>query len=129
VTQAESLDKMLQSMNIILNGVVKIEISKETIITRLTGRRVCTNCGATFNIVTMKPKKEGVCDKCGHELIQRPDDRPETILNRLAVYQKDTAPLIEFYKRKGLLKPVQCEGPYNEALNRVFDALEKVAKV
>ena len=129
VTQAESLDKMLHGMNINLNGVVKIEIEKETIITRLTGRRVCTNCGATFNVATMKPKKDGICDKCGHELIQRPDDRPETILNRLAVYQKDTAPLIEFYRKKELLKPVQCEGPYNEALARVFDALEKVAKV
>ncbi len=129
VTQAESLDKMLHGMNIDLNGVVKIEVSKETILTRLTGRRVCTNCGATFNVATMKPKKDGICDKCGHELIQRPDDRPETILNRLAVYQKDTAPLIEFYEKKALLKRVQCEGPYKEALGRVFDALEKVAKV
>jgi adenylate kinase len=129
VTQADSLEKMLHGMNIELSGVVKIEISKETILSRLTGRRVCTNCGSTFNIVTMKPKKEGICDKCGHELIQRPDDQPETILNRLAIYQKDTAPLIDFYKKKGLLRPVECEGPYDEALARVFDALEKVAKV
>ena len=129
VTQAQSLDQMLHKMNIELSAVVKIEISKETIISRLSGRRVCTNCGATYNVLTMKPQKEGICDKCGHELIQRPDDQPETILNRLAIYQKDTEPLIEFYKKKGLLRPVECEGPYNEALNRVFGALEKVAKV
>ena len=129
VTQAKSLDQMLRQMQIELSGVVKIEISQETILSRLTGRRVCTNCGATFNIATMKPKQEGICDKCGHNLIQRPDDKPETILNRLAVYQKDTEPLIEFYKEKDLLRPVQCEGPYNEALARVFAALEKMAKV
>lgn len=129
VPQADSLDKMLHKMRNELDAVLKIEISKETILTRLTGRRVCTNCGATYNVATMKPQKEGICDKCGHELIQRPDDRPETILNRLAVYQKDTAPLIDFYDKKGLLKRVQCEGPYAEALGRVFAALEKVAKV
>jgi adenylate kinase len=120
---------MLHQMNIELSGVIKIEISQETILSRLTGRRVCTNCGATFNIATMKPKQEGICDKCGHNLIQRPDDQPATILNRLAIYQKDTEPLIEFYKNKNLLRPVQCEGPYNEALARVFAALEKMAKV
>jgi len=129
VAQAESLDQMLRQMKIQLSGVIKIEISKEIILSRLTGRRVCKNCGATFNIATMKPKKEGICDKCGHELIQRPDDQPETILNRLAVYQKDTEPLIEFYKNKSLLWPVQCEGPYNEVLDRVFGVLEKMAKV
>lgn len=129
VTQAESLDQMLHQMKIELSGVIKIEISKETILSRLTGRRVCTNCGSTFNIATMKPKREGVCDKCGHDLIQRPDDQPETILNRLAVYQRDTAPLIEFYEKRNLLRPVQCEGPYNEALSRVFDVSEKMAKV
>ena len=129
VPQAQSLDKMLHGLDIDLDSVLKIEVSKETLLKRLTGRRVCTGCGATFNIETMKPKKEGICDKCGKELIQRPDDRPETILNRLTVYQKDTAPLIEFYEKKGLLKRVQCEGPYQEALGRVFAELGKVAKV
>jgi adenylate kinase len=129
VTQAQSLDQMLHQMSLELSAVIKIQISKETILSRLTGRRVCTNCGSTFNVITMKPKQEGICDKCGHELIQRPDDQPETILNRLAVYQKDTAPLIEFYQKKGLLRPIECEGPYKEALARVFGALDKLAKV
>jgi adenylate kinase len=129
VPQAESLEKMLESMNIGLSVVLKIEVGKAILLRRLTGRRVCTNCGATYNIETMKPQKEGICDKCGHELIQRPDDRPETIENRLAVYQKDTSPLIDFYEKKGMLQRVACEGEYNEALGRIFATLEKVTKV
>lgn len=129
VPQAQSLEQMLQSMDISLSSVLKIEVNKATLLRRLTGRRVCPNCGATFNVDTMKPKKEGICDKCGKELIQRPDDRPETIENRLTVYHKDTAPLIEFYEKKGLLKRVQCEGEYNEVMDRIFHALEKTAKV
>lgn len=129
VPQAQSLEKMLQGMGIELTTVLKIEVQKATLLRRLTGRRVCPNCGATYNIETMKPHKAGICDKCGKELIQRPDDRPETIENRLAVYQKDTAPLIEFYEKKGLLKRVQCEGEYQEVLGRLFSALEKTAKV
>jgi len=127
--QAQSLDKMLQSMGISLSVILKIEVGKPILLKRLTGRRVCKGCGATYNIDTMKPQKEGICDKCGKELVQRPDDMPETIENRLAVYQKDTAPLIEFYEKKGLLKRVQCEGEYDEVLGRLFGALEKVAKV
>ena len=127
--QAQSLDKMLQNMNIVLSAVVKIEVGKATLLRRLTGRRVCTGCGATYNVDTMRPQKEGVCDKCGKELIQRPDDRPETIENRLTVYQKDTAPLIKFYEEKGLLRRAQCEGEYDEVLQRIFSVLEKAAKV
>ena len=127
--QAQSLDKMLLSMDISLSAVIKIEVGKAILLKRLTGRRVCKGCGATYNVDTMKPKKEGICDKCGKELIQRPDDMPQTIENRLAVYQKDTAPLIEFYEKKGLLRPVQCEGDYDEVLGRLFTALENVAKV
>jgi adenylate kinase len=129
VPQAESLEKMLEGMGIGLTTVLKIEVSKALLLKRLTGRRVCPNCGATYNIDTMRPQKEGICDKCGKELIQRPDDRPETIENRLTVYQKDTAPLIEFYEKKGLLKRVPCEGEYEEVLGRLFSALEKTAKV
>ena len=109
--------------------MIKIEVSKAILLKRLTGRRVCKGCGTTYNIDTMKPQKEGICDKCGKELIQRPDDKPETIENRLTVYQKDTAPLIEFYEKKGLLKRVHCEGEYDDVMGRIFDALEKVVKV
>lgn len=129
VPQAESLEKMLKGLQISLSAVLKIEVSKAILLKRLTGRRVCTGCGATYNVDTMKPKREGICDKCGKELIQRPDDRPETIENRLSVYQKDTAPLIEFYEKKGLLRRVPCEGEYEDVLGRIFTALEKVANV
>ncbi len=129
VPQAESLEKTLEGMGITLSTVLKIEVSKALLLKRLTGRRVCPNCGATYNIDTMRPQKEGICDKCGKELVQRPDDRPETIENRLTIYQKDTAPLIEFYEKKGLLKRVDCEGEYEEVLERLFSALEKTARV
>ena len=123
--QAKSLDETLKNMNITLTAVLKIEVSKELLIRRLTGRRVCKTCGSTYNIETMKSQKEGICDKCGGELIQRPDDLPATIENRLGVYQKDTMPLIEFYDQKGLLRRVQCEVDYQQAMNRIYEALEK----
>lgn len=130
VPQAQSLDEMLRSLSIALTCVVKIEVSRDLLLSRLTGRRVCPNCGATYNIGTnMRPKKDGVCDKCGKDLIQRADDRPETIENRLGIYQKDTAPLIEFYEKKGLLQRVNCEGEYDDVMGRIFGVLEKAAKV
>jgi adenylate kinase len=129
VPQAQSLGKMLQGLNINLSSVLKIEVGKTTLLKRLTGRRVCPGCGTTYNVDTMRPQKVGICDKCGKELIQRPDDRPETIENRLNVYQKETAPLIEFYENQGLLKRVQCEGEYDDVMGRIYTALEKVAKV
>lgn len=126
VAQARSLEEMLQDMGIALSIVVKIEVSKATLLKRLTGRRVCTGCGAVFNVETMKPKVEGICDKCGKELIQRTDDKPETIENRLAVYQKDTAPLIKFYEDQGLLKRVSCDCCYEDVQKRLSQTLEAV---
>jgi len=127
--QAKSLDEMLKSLRLSLTAVLKIEVSRALLIRRLTGRRVCKACGATYNVDTMRPQQEGVCDKCGGELIQRPDDQPATIENRLNVYQKDTAPLVEYYEQQRLLKRVQCEVEYQEALDRIHDALEKAVSV
>jgi adenylate kinase len=129
VPQAVSLDETLSELGISLSSVFKIEVSRETLIKRLTGRRVCKACGTTYNIDTMRPLKEGICDKCGGELIQRPDDMPATIENRLSVYQKDTEPLIEYYEKKGLLRRASCEGEYEDVIARIFAALEKDAKV
>jgi adenylate kinase len=129
VPQAESLDETLKSLNMTLSAVLKIEVTRATLIKRLTGRRVCKSCGTTYNVDTMRPIKEGICDKCGGELIQRPDDRPETIENRLTVYQKDTAPLIEYYEKQGLLRKATCEGEYDDVMKRIYDAIEKVAEV
>jgi adenylate kinase len=129
VPQAQNLEKMLVGLGRSLNAVLKIEVNKATLLKRLAGRRVCKACGATYNINTMKPQKEGVCDKCGQELIQRLDDQPEAIENRLIVYQKDTAPLVEFYEKTGLLNRIHCAGEYPEVIHRLFDALEKMARV
>jgi len=129
VPQAESLEKMLQSLKLSLGMVLKIEVSKALLLKRLSGRRVCPGCGTTYNVDTMRPQKEGICDKCGREIVQRPDDRPETVENRLVVYQKDTAPLIEFYEKKKLLRRVNCEGEFEDVMGRIYAAMEEVAKV
>ena len=128
VLQAESLEGMLAEMNIKLDCVLKIEVSHKVLIRRLTGRRVCPNCGATFNIETMRPLRDGICDKCGSVLIQRSDDKPETIENRLTVYQKDTEPLIAYYEKKGILKRVSCEEVFEFSFPRIIDVLGKVAQ-
>jgi adenylate kinase len=128
VPQARSLETLLAELGLHLSGVLKIEVGKAILLKRLSGRRVCKGCGATYNIDTMRPRQEGICDQCGKELVQRPDDRPETIENRLSVYQKDTAPLVEFYDQKGILKRVDCEGEYDAVMGRLYSAVEQMAK-
>lgn len=126
VIQAQSLEAMLKGMELRLDVVLKIEVPRETLMKRLTGRRVCTGCKAVFNVATLKPRVEGICDKCGGELIQRADDKPETIENRLAVYAKDTAPLIQFYEDMGLLRRVSCDCCVEEVQKRISKTLETV---
>ncbi|SFA93300.1 Adenylate kinase [Acetitomaculum ruminis DSM 5522] len=106
IPQAESLDAALKDMNDAIDYAIDIEISDEAIIKRMSGRRACTKCGATYHIVNVPPKKEGICDKCGTELILRDDDKEETVKNRLKVYHDQTQPLIDYYKKKGILKEV-----------------------
>ena len=104
--QAEELEK-ITGIDLVINLVVP----KEIIILRLSARRVCKNCGAVYNLRSVKPKAEGVCDKCGGELYQRKDDTPEVIEKRFEVYEEQTAPLIDFYRKKGLLVDVECSEP------------------
>jgi adenylate kinase len=99
IPQAEALEKE----GIEIEKVLNLRADDSTIVPRLSARRVCRECGAIFNILYMKPEKEGICDKCGNELYQRDDDREEAIRNRLEVYRKQTAPLISFYEEKGKL--------------------------
>jgi len=128
VAQAETLGAMMQDMGLKVDGVLKIEVSRETLLKRLTGRRVCKSCGAGFNVNTgLAPKTKGICDKCGGEVIQRTDDQPATIENRLSVYSRDTAPLIEFYEKRGMLKRIPCEGPLDEVLARVEKAAREIS--
>ena len=103
IAQAEALEQA----GISFDAVVAIEIPDEKIIARMGGRRVCESCGASYHIVNIPPKTEGVCDVCGGKLVQRKDDNPETVRDRLAVYHKETEPLKGFYEARGILKTVE----------------------
>lgn len=119
IFQAEKLDEFLSESNLKMDIVINLEVEKEALIKRLTGRRVCKDCGASYHIVNIPPKKEGVCDICGGELIQRKDDNIETVENRINVYEEQTAPLIGYYKEAGSLVDFDGEA----SLDEVFDAI------
>jgi adenylate kinase len=122
--QAEALDKILDSQNKAINHAILVDVPDEELVARLSGRRTCRNsdCGAMYHVMFNRPKKEGVCDKCGTELYQRDDDSEATIRERLSVYNKQTAPLINYYEKKGLLRRVQGVGP----IDQIFAAIERV---
>ena len=119
LAQAEAIEEK----GIHFDAVLSIEVSNEEIIGRMSGRRACTACGATYHIVAAPTKVEGVCDKCGGALVQRDDDKPETVLNRLEVYAKETAPLVDFYKARGVLKPVANQPSIEATTAEVMKAL------
>jgi len=125
IPQAEALDKKLAEMGITLNGVINIEVPREDLIARLTGRRVCRQCGATYHVKFNPPKTEGVCDACGGELYQRSDDSLETVTNRLDVYEAQTAPLKEYYAKTGLLINIDGTKSIEEVFSSIKDALTK----
>ena len=102
IAQAEALEKA----GIVFDDVISIEISDEAIMQRMSGRRVCEHCGASFHLVAVPPKQEGICDNCGGKLVQRKDDAPETVKTRLEVYHRETAPLIDFYNERDVFKLV-----------------------
>jgi len=106
VYQAEKLDEFLKEHGMELDVVIDIEVEKEELITRLTGRRVCKACGASYHVVNIPPKKEGICDSCGGELFQRADDTVETVNNRIEVYNEQTMPLVDYYKNADKLAVV-----------------------
>ena len=106
VEQAVELDKILAELNIKLDAVINITVDDKILIDRITGRRTCTKCGASYHVVANKPKQEGICDVCGSELIQRADDTEETIKSRLEVYYGKTEPVLSHYEKQGLVKNV-----------------------
>ena len=106
IPQAEVLDKALAELGESIDYAIDVDVPDENIVKRMSGRRACVSCGATYHVVHVPPKKEGLCDRCGSELILRDDDKPETVKNRLDVYHKQTQPLIDFYTKKGVLKTV-----------------------
>lgn len=121
VHQAEKLDEFLAAHGGQLDKVIDIAVGKDELMTRLTGRRVCKNCGASYHIVNIPPAKEGICDRCGGPLIQRADDNAETVANRIEVYEDQTKPLINYYEQAG--KIVHIDG--TTGLENVFADIVK----
>ena len=106
ISQAQALDDGMEERNQKIDMVIYFDVDDEILIQRLTGRRTCPECGATYHITNNPPKQEGICDKCGTKLIQRADDTIETVENRINVYKKQTSVLIEYYTNKGILKSI-----------------------
>jgi adenylate kinase len=123
VVQAEALNAMLKEENVLLEGVLTYHLPIEKIVARLSGRRTCASCKAVFHVSTRPSNVAGVCDHCGGKLEQREDDRPEAVRVRMAAYEKSTAPLIEYYRRQGLLVSVSAEGTPEEIYRRSVAAL------
>lgn len=122
IPQAEVLDAELTKLGDAIDYAINVDVPDENIIRRMSGRRACVSCGATYHIVHIPPKKEGICDKCGAELILRDDDKEETVKNRLNIYHAQTQPLIDFYTNKGVLKTV--DGTVDSA--EVFAAIKAI---
>ncbi|HUW22914.1 MAG TPA: adenylate kinase [bacterium] len=120
--QAESLNGFLQESDIAIDRVLYLELSEEEAVKRLSGRRTCPRCGATFHLVFNPPHTLGLCDQCGTQLSQREDDKEVTVRERMKTYEKQTFPLIEYYQRQGLLVKINA----NRSINEVFEDLCKV---
>ena len=127
IPQAESLDALLKKLALSLNCVLSVRVPRPVIIERLAGRRTCKKCGALCHMVFDPPKRDGVCDHCGGELFQREDDKEETIANRLTVYDAQTAPLVDYYRRRGALREIDGVGSIDEIRARVMKALGGMA--
>ncbi|MDR3983181.1 MAG: adenylate kinase [Dysosmobacter sp.] len=119
IAQAEAMEKA----GITFDDVISIEIADETIMQRMSGRRVCESCGASYHLVAVPPKTPGVCDNCGGKLVQRKDDAPETVKARLEVYHQETEPLKAFYEQRGLLKPVENQSTVEGTTEAILRAL------
>ena len=124
VAQADALETILSDLGKKLNYVINIAVEEDQLMQRLTGRRVCRNCGATYHAVFNPPKEEGVCDKCGGELYQRDDDKEETVRTRLEVNKQQQQPLLTFYEGKGYLKTIDG----NRDINEVFEDVDQLLK-
>ena len=123
IPQAEALDKALSANGDSVDYAIDVEVPDENIVNRMSGRRACVGCGATYHIKYNPTKVEGKCDACGESLILRDDDKPETVLNRLNVYHEQTHPLIDYYNKKGILKEVDGTVDMNDVFNAIVDIL------
>ncbi len=123
VYQAEKLDEFLAKHGKKVDKVLDIAVGKEELMTRLTGRRVCKACGATYHVTNIPPKKEGICDKCGGELMQRADDTEETVANRIEVYNSQTMPLVEYYEKAGNIAHIDGAIGLENVFNHIVSVL------
>ena len=124
IPQAEALTAALAKDDDAIDYALEIFIEDQAIIDRMSGRRVCKSCGATYHVVNIPPKTEGVCDECDGELIVRDDDKPETVLNRLEVYHNQTPPLIDYYKKQGILKVIDGSKGLDTCFEEICGILE-----
>ncbi len=122
IPQAEALDAALTKIGQSMDFAIDVDVPDDNIIGRMSGRRACLGCGATYHIVSIPPKKEGICDTCGKELVLRDDDKPETVKKRLDVYHDQTQPLIDFYTKQGILKSVDGTQP----MEKVFEDITAI---
>lgn len=121
--QAKALDQGMDERDQKIDHVVYFDVAEEILIERIAGRRVCTNCGATYHVNNNPPKEEGVCDRCGTELIQRDDDKEETVKNRIDVYKEHTAVLIDYFKEKGILFSIDGTNSPDEVFEEFLNKL------
>lgn len=124
VPQAEALEGVLAGLGMALDRVVNLVVETEELVSRLAGRRVCGRCGASYHVVSNPPREAGRCDRCGGDLIQRDDDREETVRERLAVYARQTAPLVDYYRGRGLLVEVNGQQPPDAVMRAIREAVE-----
>lgn len=120
IPQAEALEEAVKKLGTKIDYAVNIDVPDENIVERMSGRRACTNCGATYHIVYNPPKKENVCDVCGSSLVLRDDDKPETVKTRLSVYHEQTQPLIDFYDKKNVLVTVDGTKSMDEVFRQIL---------
>jgi adenylate kinase len=123
IPQAEALTKALQKVGQNMDYAIDVDVPDENIVNRMSGRRVCVNCGASYHIVSIPTKVEGICDRCGSEVVLRDDDKPETVQKRLAVYHDQTQPLIDYYKKQGILKSVDGTQPMEKVFTDIVAIL------
>ena len=125
VDQADSLENLLWKLKRKIDKVINLSTSEQTIVDRITSRRMCAKCGAAYNIVTLPPKKKNICNDCGSSLSQRKDDEPETVRKRIHVYNTETAPLVDYYKKKKMIKDVDAAKKPVEIFNAINRIIEK----
>lgn len=123
IPQAEALDAALENIDEKMDYAIDVDVPDENIINRMSGRRACLSCGATYHIVSIPTKVEGICDRCGNPVVLRDDDKPETVKKRLEVYHEQTQPLIDYYKKQDILRTVNGVQPMEEVFKAIVEIL------